>query len=92
MVWRERAGEGAQDHWDVTYATADDLERLLVHFEQVMTALKFFDPANPKQLLTRLRRLFMRARLDKMEINILRGFLGATEKLGATKKSDLSEK
>jgi tRNA (cytidine32/uridine32-2'-O)-methyltransferase len=92
MVWRERAGEGPRDLWDVTYATADDLERLLAHFEQVMTALKFYDPANPKQLLTRLRRLFMRARLDKMEINILRGFLGSAEKFGATEKSGISEK
>ncbi len=67
--------------WDVNLATADDLERLLAHYEQVMIALDFYDPATPKQLMTRLRRLFMRSKLDKMEINILRGMLGSTEKL-----------
>jgi tRNA (cytidine32/uridine32-2'-O)-methyltransferase len=66
--------------WDMELATAADLERLLQHYEQVMTALDFYDPANPKQLLTRMRRLFLRSKLDKMEINILRGILAATEK------------
>lgn len=65
----------------VSYASADDMERLIAHYESVMTALDFYDPDNPKQLMTRLRRLFMRARLDRMEVNILRGILGATEKM-----------
>ena len=34
-------------------------------------------PPIPRQLLTRLRRLFLRARPDQMEVNILRGFLKA---------------
>ena len=38
------------------------------------------DPDNPKQLLTRLRRLFGRIRMDQMELNILRGFLSAIDK------------
>ena len=70
-----------EQKWDVTLANADDLERLLAHYEQVMIGLEFYDPATPKPLMTRLRRLFMRSRLDKMEINILRGMLGATEKM-----------
>jgi tRNA (cytidine32/uridine32-2'-O)-methyltransferase len=70
-----------EQQWDVTLANADDLERLLAHYEQVMIGLDFYDPSTPKQLMTRLRRLFMRSRLDKMEINILRGMLGATEKM-----------
>ena len=91
MVCNQRAGDLAEPRWDVNFATADDLERLLAHFEQVMTDLDFYDPENPKQLLTRLRRLFMRARLDKMEINILRGFLGATGKL-LEHRADLAPK
>ncbi|MBT5686138.1 MAG: tRNA (cytosine(32)/uridine(32)-2'-O)-methyltransferase TrmJ, partial [Gammaproteobacteria bacterium] len=35
----------------------------------------------PRQLMTRLRRLFNRVRIDRMEINILRGFLTAINKL-----------
>lgn len=87
MAWRGRQDQPGVEKWDVTYATADDLERLLAHYEEVMTALEFYDPENPKQLMTRLRRLLLRARLDKMEINILRGFLGATEKLLARQGS-----
>lgn len=68
------------DHWDQEFATADDIERLLEHYTDVMTALKFYKPETPKQLLTRMRRMFLRGRLDKMEVNILRGILTATEK------------
>ena len=65
---------------DVALATSDDLERLMKHCEEVMIAVDFYDPENPKQLLTRLRRLLLRGRLDKVEINILRGVLGATQR------------
>ena len=36
-----------------------------------------FDPAAPRYLMRRLWRLFQRARLDRTEVNILRGFLKA---------------
>lgn len=65
---------------DVELASAEELERLLAHYEEVMLALGFYDPANPKQLLTRLRRLFMRSEPDRLEVNMLRGLLGATQK------------
>jgi tRNA (cytidine32/uridine32-2'-O)-methyltransferase len=80
MAARQQPAEQEQK-WDVNLANADDLERLLAHYEQVMIDLGFYDPATPKQLMVRLRRLFMRSKLDKMEINILRGMLGATEKM-----------
>jgi tRNA/rRNA methyltransferase len=37
----------------------------------------FLDPANPKRLMPRLRRLFSRIDLEKEEVNILRGFLNS---------------
>ena len=40
----------------------------------------FLDPEQPGQVMTRMRRLFLRARPDKMEISILRGTLVALEK------------
>jgi tRNA C32,U32 (ribose-2'-O)-methylase TrmJ len=40
----------------------------------------FLDPDNPRHLMRRLRRLFIRARPDKNEVNILRGILTAVEK------------
>ncbi|MCL2523873.1 MAG: RNA methyltransferase [Betaproteobacteria bacterium] len=61
-------------------ATAEENEALLAHLQTVMTATGFYNPAQPGRLLPRLRRLFNRARLERSEINILRGILAATEK------------
>jgi tRNA (cytidine32/uridine32-2'-O)-methyltransferase len=61
--------------WDMPPATDADMERLYVHWLSVMTEIGFLDPENPKQMPTRLRRLFGRIRPDQMEVNILRGFL-----------------
>jgi len=60
-------------------ATHDEIEGLYAHLESVMTATGFFNPKQPGRLLPKLRRLFGRARLERDEINILRGVLAATE-------------
>jgi rRNA methylase len=49
------------------------------HLERVVTASGFHDPANPKRLLPRMRRLFNRVRLEKEEVAILRGMLTTFE-------------
>lgn len=67
--------------WDYEIATAKELEGFYEHLEKVLIDIEFLNPKSPRQLMTRLRRLFHRARLDKMETNILRGVLGAVEKL-----------
>lgn len=61
--------------WDENLATTRDMSLFFEHLEQTLTQLEFYESDNPRQLLTRLRRLFMRARLDQMEVNILRGIL-----------------
>ncbi|WP_043529576.1 tRNA (cytosine(32)/uridine(32)-2'-O)-methyltransferase TrmJ [Litchfieldella xinjiangensis] len=61
-------------------ASHADLERLFEHMEEVLIAIDFHDPDTPRQLMARLRRLFLRARPDQMEVNILRGMLTAMEK------------
>lgn len=58
-------------------ATVDEIERMMAHFEQTMTSSGFFNPANPKRLLPRLRRMFGRIRLEQDEVNILRGMLSS---------------
>ena len=63
--------------WDQPLATADELELFHHHLAETMATLKFYDPDNPKQLLTRMRRLFNRTRMDKMEVSMLRGLLTA---------------
>ncbi|GGX94117.1 tRNA (cytidine/uridine-2'-O-)-methyltransferase TrmJ [Litchfieldella qijiaojingensis] len=75
--------------WDNPPASHADLERLFEHLERVLIAIDFHDPATPRQLMARLRRLYLRARPDQMEVNILRGMLTAVEKhVGGTPATD----
>ncbi len=60
-------------------ATHDEVEGMYAHFEAVMTETGFLNPALPGRLLPKLRRLFSRTRLERDEINILRGILAATQ-------------
>jgi len=66
--------------WDQPPVSAGDLEFLHEHLAATMADLKFYDPENPKQLLTRMRRLFNRVRMDEMEVSILRGLLSAVQR------------
>lgn len=61
-------------------AQFEDVERFYGHLEQVMVETGFLDPKEPKRLMQRMRRLFVRAQLEKEEVNILRGILSATQK------------
>jgi len=67
--------------WDTELVGAREMELFLAHFEETMRDIEFFDPDNPRQLLTRARRIFMRTRLDRLEVNLLRGFFGSVQKL-----------
>ncbi len=79
MAHREAQGSSIKVENDYPRATSEELEGLYTHFEQALEAIGFFNPENPRQLMRRLRRLFNRAQLDKMELNILRGILAAAE-------------
>jgi TrmH family RNA methyltransferase len=67
---------------DVPPATSEELEYFYSHLEQTLKDIRFLDPDNPRVLMRRLRRLFLRARPDKNEINILRGILTAVDRKG----------
>jgi tRNA (cytidine32/uridine32-2'-O)-methyltransferase len=56
-------------------ARAEDLELYFQHLEQALVDLGFHDRENPRQTMTRLRRLYGRIRMDEMELSILRGVL-----------------
>ena len=76
------AAEGKQlsfEDWDVPPAKHEDLDRYYQHLEDTLQALNFLDKDNPRQTMTRLRRLYNRVRLDEMELSILRGILTATK-------------
>ena len=72
-------GEVSESARDVPLANAAELERFYVHLEQVLTASGFLDTENPRYLMRRLRRLFLRAEPDRNEINILRGILASLD-------------
>ena len=60
-------------------AEADEVERFYVHLEETLRDLEFLNPDNPRHLMRRLRRLYGRVRLDRNEVNILRGILSAAQ-------------
>ena len=57
-----------------------EIEGFLQHLESAAIAAEFLDPAEPKRFMTRMRRLFARARLEPEEVAILRGVLSALMK------------
>ena len=61
-------------------ASTEEMEHFYSHLEQVLRDVRFLDPENPRHLMRRLRRLFIRARPDKNEVNILRGILSAVQR------------
>lgn len=61
-------------------ASFQEIELFYSHLEQAMIYSGFLDPARPKRLMQRIRRLFARAQLEKEEVNILRGIISALEK------------
>lgn len=54
-------------------ASLSQIDGMYAHLEQALVAIDFLDPANPKKLMPRLRRLFSRTQLETEEVNILRG-------------------
>lgn len=70
---------------EATEPTADlarheEIEGFHKHLETVMRAAEFYDPATSRRLLPRIRRMFGRIRLEREEINILRGLLAALQR------------
>jgi tRNA (cytidine32/uridine32-2'-O)-methyltransferase len=60
-------------------ASVEDLERFYEHLERTLVDAGFLNPANPRHLMARLRRLFNRALPEENEVRILRGILSALE-------------
>ncbi|WP_454782518.1 tRNA (cytosine(32)/uridine(32)-2'-O)-methyltransferase TrmJ [Legionella sp. WA2022007384] len=62
------------------YATADEIEQFYEHLRDVFIEIKFLKASNPRRLMQRVRRLFNRINLEKMEVNLLRGMLSQVQK------------
>lgn len=88
MAWlqaQEQASPPPQ-YEESPYPLVDDLERFYQHMEQMMLNSGFIREANPGQVMSKLRRLYTRARPERDELNILRGILSSFEKRKSDKK------
>jgi len=65
-------------------APGEEMTLFYQHLEQVLLDSGFLNPANPRHLMRRLRRLFNRAQPDQNEVNILRGILSALQSQSRT--------
>lgn len=72
-----QAGLQAGSHSGIGFqgeaADVAQIEGMYGHLEQALVAIDFLDPSNPRKLMSRLKRLFARTRLEREEVNILRG-------------------
>ena len=77
----QAAQNNSVEFWqDFPEYTSEELNNLIEHFNETVEALELVDPKNPKQIMTRMERMFRRLYPDQMEGNFLRGFLKAVNK------------
>jgi tRNA (cytidine32/uridine32-2'-O)-methyltransferase len=62
------------------YPLNEDLERFYTHLESTLETTSFIRKNHPGVVMTKLRRLFNRARPESQELNILRGILASINK------------
>ena len=62
------------------YPLNEDLERFYTHLETTLESTSFIRKSHPGVVMTKLRRLFNRARPESQELNILRGILASIDK------------
>jgi len=67
----------------------EESERFYQHFEDALKATGFITPTHPGLVMTKLRRLFNRARPDVKEIKMMRGILASIQR--TAKSNDKSQ-
>ncbi len=60
-------------------AANEEVEGFYRHLEETLLKIGFLNAAEPGRLMQRVRRIYARARLEKEEVNILRGILKHTQ-------------
>lgn len=70
------------------YPLNDDLERFYTHLSTTLQKTNFIVKNHPGMVMTKLRRLFNRARPESQELNILRGILSSIDKSVKTDKGE----
>ena len=70
---------------DALPATAEAMAGFYQHLETVLLQVGFLDPANPRHLMRRLRRLFNRIQPEQKEVHILRGILTSIQRVSSNR-------
>lgn len=78
---RMAAGQTSFEDWPEApkLATQDQVEGMLAHLQETLVDIKYLNPATPRRLMLRLRRLYQRASLEAEEIDLLRGIYTKTQ-------------
>ena len=83
LAGNEQASIGAVDRREDPPATQDELEGLFGHLADTLVDIEFHKGRGSETVLSRLRRLYLRADLDQREVRILRGILAETRRAAA---------
>lgn len=73
---------------DAVYPSSEQMELFYQHLEKTLSDTGFIIKQHPGQVMTKLRRLFNRARPEEQELNILRGILTSIDKSVVKKDSE----
>ncbi len=82
MAWlkeQKKAQCSVPVHVKSSYPSVKDLELFYQHLEQILLHSGFIRKGNPGKVMSKLRRLYARARPERDELNILRGMLASFE-------------
>lgn len=79
LATQEESKEATVVEDQTQYPSVDDLERFYGHLEQVLLKTGFIRTSHPGQIMSKLRRLYTRARPESQELNILRGMLSSID-------------
>jgi tRNA/rRNA methyltransferase len=60
------------------YASIDSVEGFYQHLQETLLHIGYLNPQAPKKLMEHIRRIYARIRLEKEEVNLLRGILTLT--------------
>lgn len=64
----------------VKMASTSEIEGFYEHLEKTLMLIEFLDLKQPNKVMAKLKRLFKRSKLEKSDVNILRGILSSIQK------------
>ena len=79
-IFKARAGP-VHAKSDAEMSTAGEFDEFFEHLMRVLERIDFYDPGSPRLAVPKLRRLFNRVRMERLEIAMLRGILSNIERV-----------